>query len=179
MNLAIRNLKFNVIYIIWRKKCFTNVIHYKFHLSITRSLQQNMYISLEFKEIAWFHAKINSQVTFGQVWKISPNNDISHCIFCKCWQVVTEYYVPTHALNMYILECDDSQANLLENNDWDKAPAPSPWTETLTCSGAGDTSVYSGTRRTTHFKNMLPGVSYHSININATEIEFSCLWLKF
>lgn len=58
---------------------------------------------------------------------------------------------------MFVLECDDSQANILENNDWEITPASAPWTETLTCSGEGDTSVYSGTRKETHFKAMLPG----------------------
>ena len=58
---------------------------------------------------------------------------------------------------MFVLECDDSQTNILDDNDWKKSPPPAPWTESLTCAGTGDTTVYRGTKRKTHFKNMLPG----------------------
>lgn len=61
-------------------------------------------------------------------------------------------------MGLYVLECDDSQANVLDGNDWDTDPPPATWTESLTCGATGDTSIYQGTRRKTHFKGMLPGV---------------------
>ena len=73
------------------------------------------------------------------------------------FQVTQEYYVPTHSMRMFVLECDDSQINILDDNDWKKSPPPAPWTESLSCTGTGDTTVYRGTKRNTHFKNMLPG----------------------
>ena len=61
-------------------------------------------------------------------------------------------------MGLYVLECDDSQANVLDNNDWDTNSPPATWTESLTCGATGDTSIYQGTRRNTHFKGMLPGL---------------------
>ncbi len=58
---------------------------------------------------------------------------------------------------MYILECDDSQSNILANNDWEGTTPSLPWTQNTNCASGVDIDVYSGIRHTSYFKNILPG----------------------
>ena len=41
------------------------------------------------------------------------------------------------AHKLYVLECDDSQGNILRENDWATADPPVKWTQTLTSSKKG------------------------------------------
>ena len=46
--------------------------------------------------------------------------------------------------HVLVLECDDSQANVLAGGDWGVEGPKAPWSESFTCAGQGDTQAYRG-----------------------------------
>lgn len=81
-------------------------------------------------------------------------------------KLILKVLVPHANRSVFVLECDDSQGNVLANNAWVAPAAPANWTETLTCSGTGDKQVYSSTRKSAYFKYNLPGTKMGNLLIN-------------
>ena len=63
----------------------------------------------------------------------------------------------------FVLECDDSQGNILVGNAWEEGePPPSPWTETLTCLPGAKKEVYDATRHQKYFQAALRTAPKHT-----------------